>query len=307
MDLADVVGAVQSAVSTMQEQLDVVRRDIAEVAGLAVASSGSVVKPGRKPANQQQKNSEEQQKEKGSGQAKKNDEDDPSERRRRGIFDSLQQDVSRGFSRAFNRVLVEGRRFRDALRDIARDVLEAFLDTASQLAFNWLRTQIEMTFAAKVGAQERKQAEQGGLIEVKNLHAESAVEAIATDAVQGEGGVFAFLAPIMGPFAASPAAIAGLAVAALAGSIAFAERGFDVPADTLAYLHKDEMVLPAALAERIRGLSEPRGRAPSGPTIGQVVIHATDADSFKRMLRRNPGAIADAMMAAHRGFKPMKL
>ncbi|HJS32691.1 MAG TPA: hypothetical protein VJ924_11890 [Alphaproteobacteria bacterium] len=309
--LAEAVAAVRAAAEEIKSAWVAALQSIDEV-----ASAPTVVRPPDPRRPRPEKRQENIEKENQNDQKQTSNQNDKaddkkrSEERRRGIFDSLQRDVSRGFSQAFNRVLRDGLRFRDAMADIARDVSAAFVDAAAQLAINWLRTQIEMTLASEGQAAVR------GTVGATEAGASSAISVSSTigsilnDAARA-AAAFASIAaiPIFGPALAPGAAAAAYgATAAFAGAVVpFAERGFDVPADTLAYLHKDEMVLPAALAERIRGLSDPRGRAPSGPTIGQVVIHATDADSFRRMLRRNPGAIADAMMAAHRGFKPMKV
>jgi hypothetical protein len=54
------------------------------------------------------------------------------------------------------------------------------------------------------------------------------------------------------------------------GRLATAARGWDVPRDALALVHKDEMILPPALAENIRRLSS---GPPGGPS--QVIIPLT--------------------------------
>jgi hypothetical protein len=309
--LAEAVAAVRAAADEIKSAWADALRTIGEAGGATAAvrpADSGRPRPERRAENIRQETKK--AKKQDSDKAEKSDDEQRSENRRRGTFDALQRDVSQGFSQAFNRVLRDGQRFRDAMADIARDVSAAFVDAAAQLAINWLRAQIEMTLASEGQAAVRGAvgATEAGASSAKSVS--STIGSILNDAARAAAAAFASIAaiPIVGPFLAPGAAATAYgATAAFAGAVVpFAERGFDVPADTFAYLHKDEMVLPAALADRIRGLSEPRGRAPSSPTIGQVVIHATDADSFKRMLRRNPGAVADAMMAAHRGFKPMR-
>ena len=76
--------------------------------------------------------------------------------------------------------------------------------------------------------------------------------------------MFGFLAPIMGPFAAGPAAAAQATVASMAGAVASADIGmWQVPEDMLTLVHHNELVMPAAEAGAFRGLlsNEPPGGA----------------------------------------------
>lgn len=98
------------------------------------------------------------------------------------------------------------------------------------------------------------------------------------------------------------------AVAASFGAVGFAaEQGYDVPAlagagidgrgGQLGVVHPREMVLPAELADVIRG-----GGAGGGPPIH---IHAVDAQSVRRLFENHRGALADAMRKHQRmGGRP---
>ena len=69
---------------------------------------------------------------------------------------------------------------------------------------------------------------------------------------QAFSGIFAFLAPIMGPAAAGPAAAGEATVMAAADGIASAAGGWMVPSDQLAMVHQNEMILPAKSAKAFR-------------------------------------------------------
>ena len=78
-----------------------------------------------------------------------------------------------------------------------------------------------------------------------------------------------------------------------AGMVPAAAGGWDVPADSLAYLHKQEMVLPASLAEGVRGLVAGGGRD-ARPTGGDVHFHvsAMDGNSVKSFFKNNRNHVA---------------
>ena len=124
---------------------------------------------------------------------------------------------------------------------------------------------------------------------------------IAGNAAVAGSAAFASTAaiPVVGPGLAP-----GAAAAAYAGAMGFqaAVPGFavgawDLPSDMIAQVHKGEMIIPRTFADDLRSNGGSIGGS-GGDT--HVHINAIDAGSFQRMLKRNPGAIADAMKAAHR-------
>lgn len=86
---------------------------------------------------------------------------------------------------------------------------------------------------------------------------------------------------------------AAMAATALAfGSVASASRGWgNVPYDDMpTLLHKNEMVLPAPIAKKVR----------DGAGGGSIHISALDARSFADVVRRNPRGFAAGARRAHR-------
>jgi hypothetical protein len=73
-----------------------------------------------------------------------------------------------------------------------------------------------------------------------------------------------------------------------------------VPQDQLALVHKNEMVLPAPLAERVREMT-------AGTRGGDIHIHtggnsfsATDAAGMDRLMRQHEKAIVRTIARLHR-------
>ncbi len=189
-----------------------------------------------------------------------------------------------------------------AFKKILGDLIIQFIEVCETMVVKWTAAQLAQTTAATTGAAARAAAEQGAASAGVLANAANAVKAIMTDAGQAFAGVFAFLAPVMGPAAAGPAAAAQASVSAAAI--------FDVGTDYvvrggLALIHPGETIIPAA-----------RGSGPfSGAALGAQVhapvsisVAALDAQSVKRFFTDNSHhmlrAINDAVKrGAHLGLR----
>jgi hypothetical protein len=189
-----------------------------------------------------------------------------------------------------------------AFKKILGDLIIQFIEVCETMVVKWTAAQLAQTTAATTGAAARAAAEQGAASAGVLANAANAVKAIMTDAGQAFAGVFAFLAPVMGPAAAGPAAAAQASVSAAAI--------FDVGTDYvvrggLALIHPGETIIPAA-----------RGSGPfSGGALGAQVhapvsisVAALDAQSVKRFFTDNSHhmlrAINDAVKrGAHLGLR----
>jgi hypothetical protein len=201
-----------------------------------------------------------------------------------------------------------------ALGNLFKSILAEYVSLAAKKLVSWVAGELAMTHATAAGTAAR------GALE-KTAHHESLLAGLATTikkilnyAHEVFAGVFAFLAPAMGPFAAIPAFAAAAIVSASAGLVS-AAGGFDISASTypLAQLHPREMVLPAHLADVIRGLasqssgsSEPAGGATHHHSHLDVKISAIDARDVKRFFDRHGGAMADALYRLHFSVPPKR-
>jgi hypothetical protein len=182
------------------------------------------------------------------------------------------------------------------------DLTIKFIEMAEQMVVKWLAAQIAQTTATTTGAAARVAAEQSASSSGILANAANAIQAIMTDAAQTFAGVFAFLAPTLGPAAAGPAAAAQASVSAAAI--------FDVGTDYvvrggLALIHPGETIIPAA-----------RGSGPfTGASMGAQVhapvsinVSALDSQSVARFFNDNSRhmlrAINDAVKrGAHLGLR----
>lgn len=102
-------------------------------------------------------------------------------------------------------------------------------------------------------------------------------------------GVFGFLAPVMGPAAAGPAAAAQGVVL---GAASFAVGSWQLPSDMIAQVHRGEMIVPAAQTPWAQSLMTNAASAAgsSGVTVNHAThfnISAMDSGDVKRWFKQN--------------------
>jgi len=207
---------------------------------------------------------------------------------------------------AFNtqlRGLLEGTTtWRQASVKIFEDLTIKFIEMAEQTVVKWLAAEIAKTTATTTGAAARAAAEETASSSGILANAANAIRAIMTDAAQTFAGVFAFLAPVMGPAAAGPAAAAQASVSAAA----IFDAGTDyVVRGGLALIHPGETIIPAA-----RGSGPYTGAAMGAQIHAPVSINvsALDSQSVARFFNDNSRhmlrAINDAVKrGAHLGLR----
>jgi hypothetical protein len=137
------------------------------------------------------------------------------------------------------------------------------------------------TAATAAGTAERWAIESAAAAKSMALWAATAIKNIMTSAWEAMAAAWKaivgipYVGPVLAPIAAG-AAFAG--VAAIAGNVASAEGGYDIPAtiNPMVQLHKSEMVLPQKHADVIRNLAD--GGGGGGATVH---IHGSPDDTVK--------------------------
>ena len=116
--------------------------------------------------------------------------------------------------------------------------------------------------------------------------AANATASIAIDGAKTFGGVFGFLAPLLGPFAAGPAA--GAQATVLAAGAAFDTGAWELPKDMIAAVHQGEMIIPSrgGVADEFRaflggaGFGRPTAGASVGGAPGARAVSVNPAVHF---------------------------
>ncbi len=211
-------------------------------------------------------------------------------------WQNLMQPIQRAFDTAITGMIMGTTTLQKAVANITQSIIAEFVNAGVKMVTNWIAAELGMTAATEAGSAARTAAEGEGLAAGLALKALNAVKSIVTDSAQAFAGIFAFLAPIMGPAAAGPAAAGEASVMAAAGSIASAAGGWVVPSDQLAMVHQNEMILPASLSQGLQGMISGGGGG------GAVVINisAIDSQDVKRFFQNNGSQLVAALNKAMR-------
>jgi hypothetical protein len=195
------------------------------------------------------------------------------------------QSIGSGFKSVIQGVLMGTQTIKQAFANLAISMVTSFVGSLADIAMAWLENKIFGDAITKA---------QGMTV-------------IGTHAAEGSAAAYASTAaiPVVGP-ALAPAAAAqayGSIMAMNAMIPAYESGSWQIPRTGLANIHEDEMIIPAGPARMIRdGLSQ--GGSSGGKSGDTFHIHATDAQSFARMMESPAGqaVIVKSMSKAKRNF-----
>lgn len=174
-------------------------------------------------------------------------------------WQSLMQPIQRAFDTSITGMILGTTTLQKAVANISQSILAEFVNLGVKMVTNWIASELAMTTATEAGAAARTAAEEEGMAAGLAMKAANAVKSIMTDAAQAFSGIFAFLAPLLGPAAAGPAAAGEATVMAAASGIASAAGGWVVPSDQLAMVHQNEMILPANISQGLQNMISTSG------------------------------------------------
>ena len=189
------------------------------------------------------------------------------------------------------------RTWSQAFKKTLGDLIIKFIEFGEQVLVKWIATELAKTTATTTGAAARTAAEETSATATIGGRIAAAISAIMMDAAQTFGGVFAFLAPEMGPAAAGPAAASAASVSAaaiFAVGTDYVERG------GLALIHPGETIIPAARGSGPYTGQGGRGGGSSGSTTNNFNISANDSRDVARFFNDNAGHMLKAINSAVR-------
>jgi hypothetical protein len=215
-------------------------------------------------------------------------------------WQSLMQPIQRAFDTSITGMILGTTTLQKAVANIAQSILAEFVNLGVKMATNWIASELAMTTATQAGAAARTAADGEGMAAGLAIKAANAIKSIGTDSAQAFSGIFAFLAPIMGPAAAGPAAAGEATVMAAASGIASAAGGWMVPSDQLAMVHQNEMILPANISQGLQNMISANGGAGAGAGPVVVNVSAIDSQDVKRFFQSNGSLLVNAVNKAMR-------
>jgi hypothetical protein len=216
---------------------------------------------------------------------------------------SFLQPLTNAFQQSLQGILGATMSWSGAMKNIWKGLGSMIDQMIAKMATDWIAAELrKLAISTMVKIKEMILNKTAAASAVATTATTATAQITAAGAVAGaNAAASAAQTPVIGWSIAIPAMLAVMgAVLALRGSISSAAGGWDmVPQDQVAQLHKNEMVLPANLAQRVRDMTEPGGGAPAGDSYS-VQIHALDSRSFEDTLRRNQGGLVKIIKEAAR-------
>lgn len=212
--------------------------------------------------------------------------------------------IGSAFEKSMNGIIQGTLTLKKALSQMFQSIALEFANIGVKMVVQWVSDEARKTMATAEGTQSRSMMETIAASESSAVGGMAAVKNIMNSAYEAMAGAYKAIVgiPFIGP-ALAPVVAAGAftAVAGLAGSVASAEGGYDIPSglNPMTQLHEKEMVLPAKHAEVIRGMADGNG---SGGAVHNYYIQTTDVKSFKDYLTKNSHVLAPALKSLNRNF-----
>ena len=200
------------------------------------------------------------------------------------------QPIAQAFDTTIKGMIMGTTTWQKGVTNLLNSVVAEFVDAGVKMVTQWAANEMAKTAATLTGTATRTAAEQSASASGLASSAMAVIKAIMNDAAKVFSGVWAALSgiPYVGPALAAASAPAAMAtVAGVAGSVASSAGGaWQIPADRLNFVHRNETILPA---DKAAGLDRLIGNGGGG---GTVHIHArSDADvvrvgDLQTLLRR---------------------
>jgi hypothetical protein len=202
--------------------------------------------------------------------------------RRQKLWDQTFKGISGAFDTFINGLLSGQQKLSQAWEKLVESMVSKFVDGLEKQLMSFIEHKLmELTIHTST--------EQAKDVASKAAHAKED-ERTAYSAAKGAWESVVHT-PIVGPILAPIAAATTFAAVSAFGS---AEGGqYIVPSEQLTMLHRNEMVLPAGVADRMRGVIEGGGGGGGTTVVVNHSVSAVDAESFQSHIRRHANLIGN--------------
>jgi hypothetical protein len=225
---------------------------------------------------------------------------------RKRDWETLFSGISKGIETSVLGVIQGTQSMAQAMRKLLQSITLEYINMGVKTLIAHKAAELAKTGATAQGTAQRVALEQWAAIKAVAIGAWQAIARIGQYAIEGAAAAFKSIAaiPIVGPFMApAAAAAAGIVIMGFAGHVASAEGGYDVPRglNPMTQLHSSEMVLPAALADRIRAMTDGGAGGGSGGDV-HFNVTAIDAKGVKQFFDQHGDHIVRVIKGKQRDF-----
>jgi len=215
-------------------------------------------------------------------------------------WDGYAKKVEGAMQGAINGMLFQHQKLRQGIASVAMVIGEDFIQQAVMKPLDaWISAEASKV-AASISTSTSLQVQRAAN-SAADATASAAAVARATGVAGAQGTASFAGAPWPVDMGAPAFGAAMAAVSASYGAVASAAGGWErVPIDgMMTELHKDEMVLPAHIANPMRDMAKNGANGGSGGG-NHFHVNAVDTRTFADAIRRNPRAMAETIKKAHR-------
>lgn len=217
------------------------------------------------------------------------------------------QPVQSSFSSGIAGLIMKTQTLKQAMQSVAQAMLTSFINMGVQMLADWVaKTAIMKAIKAAFGIESAAVDTATVISGVAAAKAEAAGE-IPSYAAIGATAAMASVAaiPFIGWAMAPEVGAAHFETAMGYMPMASAAGGWEVPADTMAMVHEQEMILPASISNHIRASMRAGGDAQGGGGDTHNHYHsynisAVDGDSVRKFFRNHRGAMSSQIKTSVR-------
>ncbi len=196
---------------------------------------------------------------------------------------TVQSDLTQGLSGVSNalaKTAVEGKSLGNAMKNVAKEMAESFISAATQMLIKYVMLKLGM------GAVDKSAAATSAVAAV----AADKVKVVSAAGVAGAEGVASFAGAPWPIDMGAPAFGASMATSAL-GFGAAEQGGLVGYDDMIIAAHKNEMVLPANLSQKVQNMTDDKKGGTAVHVHYSPTVHAIDGKGIGQVLNEHSSVI----------------
>jgi hypothetical protein len=227
--------------------------------------------------------------------------------RQAAVYNNFFAELNKGFKSSIDGWLKGSESFGLGMERTFQGMARSMVENLAEMGMKWAEHEALKVLLTSAGQQAQTLATATGAAERKTINATTALSEANTNAMKAATGAYAatvdipIVGPVLAPIAAATAYTAVMGLTALAS----ASGGWgQIPNDQLAMVHKNEMILPANIAQNVRDMSG--GAGATGDThihLGGNSYSALGSGAMRGLLQGSQRELVSTMKSAIRDGK----